>query len=155
MVPLHFQIRALPFGNYTFTITNLQNSITTCETTVFTNPNTDFIIHEIPNSGEALLSIPDICLGEDAQVTISDINPGSSPDLPDGNYSIIYDLSGANISVANTDMVTIVGGSGIFSIPAVLLTNTGITTIDIVIITNLTTGCNAEGLPVTSQFFGK
>ena len=142
----------LPFGNYTFTITNLVNSSTTCDTTTFDNPSTTFTIHEIPNAADVLLNVPDICLGEDAIVTISDSDPGTPPNLPDGVYDITYDLSGANNSVGNTATVTLTGTNGSFVIPAALLTNPGTTTVTVTIITNTTTGCDAIGVPIATTF---
>lgn len=142
----------LPFGTYTFTITNLVNTATSCDTTTFNNPSTSFTIHEIPNAADVVLTVDDICLGSDAVVNISDSMPGTAPDLPDGDYDITYDLSGANISVGNMATVTITGTNGSFTIPAALLTNTGTTTVTVTIITNTSTGCDAIGVPIVTTF---
>jgi gliding motility-associated-like protein len=142
----------LPVGTYTFTITNLTNTSTTCDTTTFNNPSTTFEIFEIPDVGDVVLTVDDICLGEAAVVNISDANLGSAPDLPDGIYDLTYDLSGANVSVGNTTTVTLTGTNGSFTIPAALLTNTGTTTVTVDIITNTTTGCDAVGLPIAASF---
>ena len=141
-----------PVGTYTFTITNLTNTTTTCDTTTFDNPSTTFEIFEIPDVGDVVLTIDDICLGQDAVVNISDANPGTPPDLPDGDYSITYDLSGANVSVANNAIVTITGTNGSFTIPAALLTNTGVTTVTVTIVTNTTTNCDTVGVPIIASF---
>ena len=142
----------LPFGTYSFTITNLLNTSTSCDTTTFSNPNTNFIIHEIPNAADVVLNVSDICLGDDAVVNISDANPTVTPDLPDGVYDIVYDLSGANTSTGNNTTATMVATNGSFTIPAALLTNIGTTTVVVTIITNITTGCDAVGVPIMTTF---
>jgi len=142
----------LPFGTYSFTITNLFNTATTCDTTTFSNPNTNFVIHEIPNAADVVLNVADICLDSDALVTISDANPAITPDLPDGVYDIVYDLSGANTSSGNNTTANMVATNGSFTIPAALLTNIGTTTVVVTIITNITTGCDAVGVPIMTTF---
>ncbi|NQY28735.1 MAG: gliding motility-associated C-terminal domain-containing protein [Flavobacteriaceae bacterium] len=142
----------LPFATYTFTITNLLNSATTCDTTTFSTPNTNFEIHEIPSAADVLLNVADICLGSDGVVNISDANFAVFPDLPDGLYDITYDLSGANISAGNLISALITATNGSFNIPSALLTNTGTTTVTVTIITNVTTGCDAVGVPIVTSF---
>jgi len=142
----------LPFATYTFTITNLSNTTTTCNTTTFSSPNTNFEIHEIPNAADVVLNVADICLASDAIVNISDANPTITPDLPDGVYGIVYDLSGANTSSGNNTTATMVATNGSFTIPSASLTNIGTTTVVVTIITNTTTGCDAVGVPIMTTF---
>jgi len=142
----------LPFGTYSFTITNLFNTTTTCDTTTFSTPNTNFEIHEIPDAADVVLNVADICLNSSAIVNISDANPAITPDLPDGVYDIVYDLSGANTSSGNNTTATMVATNGSFTIPAALLTNIGTTTVVVTIITNITTGCDAVGVPIMTTF---
>lgn len=142
----------LQIGISTLTITNLFSTATTCETTTFTNPSATFEIHAIPDASDINITVDDICLNQSALVNIFDINPGTAPELTDGDYTITYDLSGANNASGETVTVTITGGNGSFTIPASLLTNTGITDIILVIITNNTTGCDAIGVPISTSF---
>lgn len=139
-------------GVSTLTITNLFNSSTTCETTTFTNPSASFEIHAIPDANDIEISVTDVCLGQSGTVNIFDINPGLAPELTDGSYAITYNLSGANTASNQSTTAIITGGSGSFTIPASQLTNIGNTTISIVIITNITTGCDAVGVPIITTF---
>lgn len=139
-------------GVSTLTITNLFNTTTTCETTTFTNPTDSFEIHAIPDANDIEITVSDVCLGQSGTVTIFDINPGIAPELTDGAYTITYELSGANVATNQSTTATITGGSGSFTIPSSQLTNIGNTTISIVIITNVTTGCDAVGVPITTTF---
>ena len=139
-------------GVSTLTITNLFNTTTTCDTTTFTNPSATFEIHAIPDANDIEISVMDVCLGQSGTVTIFDINPGIAPELTDGNYTITYDLTGANVVSNQSTTALITSGSGSFTIPASQLTNIGFTTVNIVIITNITTGCDAVGVPITTTF---
>ena len=147
----------LPNGLYvigvsTLTITNLFNTSTTCETTTFTNPSATFEIHAIPDANDIEIAVIDMCLGQSGTVSIFDSNPGVAPELTNGSYSITYNLTGANVVVNQSTTAIITGGSGSFTIPASQLTNIGNTTVNIIIITNLTTGCDAVGVPITTTF---
>lgn len=142
----------LAIGVSTLTITNLFNSISTCETTVFTNPSASFEIHAIPDASDINITVDDVCLGQDGLVNIFDINIGTAPELTNGDYTITYDLSGANVVSGQSVIVTINNGTGSFTIPSSQLTNIGNTTITIVIITNNTTGCDAIGVPIITTF---
>ncbi|MES2864034.1 MAG: gliding motility-associated C-terminal domain-containing protein [Bacteroidota bacterium] len=139
-------------GVSTLTITNLFNTTTTCETTTFTNPSASFEIHAIPDANDIEISVTDVCLGQSGTVNIFDINPGVAPELTDGSYTITYDLTGANIASNQATTATLTGGTGSFTIPASQLTNVGNTTVNIIIITNVTTGCDAVGVPIITTF---
>jgi gliding motility-associated-like protein len=147
----------IPSGLYvigvsTLTITNLFNTTTTCETTTFSNPTASFEIHAIPDANDIDITVMDVCLGQSGTVSIFDINPGVAPELTDGSYTITYDLTGANVISNQATTATITGGSGSFTIPASQLTNIGNTTVNIIIITNVTTGCDAIGVPIITTF---
>ncbi|MFD2433172.1 gliding motility-associated C-terminal domain-containing protein [Mesonia maritima] len=112
-------------GNYTLTI----DSITVddpedivCD--IIWDLTTDFEILEIPNLEDASIDIPDICVGENNTVTISNAN------LTDGDYAITYEISGAN-SVSNSINLTFQNGSASFDLDNSLLQNTGTTTLTI------------------------
>ncbi len=139
-------------GVSTLTITNLLNTTTTCETTTFTNPSGSFEIHAIPDANDIEISVTDVCLGQGGTVNIFDINPGLAPELTNGSYTITYNLSGANVASNQATSATLTGGSGSFTIPASQLTNIGNTTVSIIIITNVTTGCDAVGVPIITTF---
>jgi gliding motility-associated-like protein len=142
----------LQLGSSQLTIVNLFNTTSTCETTTFTNPNASFTINAIPDANDIDITIANICLNQSATVSIFDTNPGVNPELTNGSYAITYSLSGANTASNQNITTTLTSGSGSFTIPASLLTNTGVTNVTITIITNLTTGCDAVGVPISSSF---
>ncbi|HEX8576702.1 MAG TPA: gliding motility-associated C-terminal domain-containing protein [Flavobacterium sp.] len=86
----------------------------------------------------APLNIVPICQGQDAIVSFS-----VATNLPDGDYSITYNLTGNNTANDQTAVINATGGvlSG-FTIPAGLIPNPGNTTITITTIRNLITNCS-------------
>lgn len=112
--------------NYTYTVTNGCGSDNVAvQLTVLPIPTLT-----IPN----ITLITPICIGADATVTISGV--------PDGTYTITYELSGANTAAAQNVSVTIAGGTGSFTIPTASLPNIGTTTITFTTITNTSTACS-------------
>lgn len=93
-------------------------------------------VNPLPKIDGATLSIEDVCKGSDALVEIS-----GNTNLTDGNYSINYNLSGNNAATSQQQTFDITNGMGSFSIPSALIPAIGNTTISIVEITNVTTGC--------------
>lgn len=132
----------LAVGGSTLTITNLVSSASTCQTTTFTNPSDTFQINPIPNILVSEIAIAPICIGNNATVAIT-----TGGGLINGNYQVNYSISGANGPTTQTAVFTIPGGT--FSIPSVLLTNIGSTTITFNSVTNTDTTCsNTLGFPV-------
>ena len=120
-------------GVYTYTVTSVE-----CGTTSSASITVSII--ETPDVTGLSMSLENnvICLGlEDAIVNIT-----GATQLDDGEYSIVYQLSGSNVSV-NTIPVTVVGGSTSFIIPQILLENPGITFVTINQLFVLDQNCSA------------
>ncbi len=116
-------------GNYTYTY-SVTNSCGTDSEPV------TVIILPIPNLAiQNITLVTPICLGDNATITISGI--------ADGNYTLSYSLSGANVLGGQQASVTVAGGSGTFSIPAASLSNIGTTTISFDAILNTNSTCSA------------
>lgn len=125
-------------GNYTFTITNIIRTASYGACTNILGIISDVLtISPMPKINTATVKIDPICKGLDAAVEIS-----GNTNLTNGNYRIIYNLSGDN-TVANQQLdFTATNGVALFAIPANLIPNVGVNTIfRITNITNLTTGC--------------
>jgi subtilisin-like proprotein convertase family protein len=102
-------------------------------------------------SGNTVLCLPDVsgfttltpsavCAGSPINVTFT------SSSLNTDNYTLTYDLSGANVATgltASSSFTAGAPGSGSFTIPAGALTNTGNTTVTITSVTN-TNNCSSN-----------
>ncbi len=93
-------------------------------------------VYPLPKINNATLKIDDVCENYDALVEFS----GPS-NLADGNYSILYNLSGSNTATAIPATLIINGGLGSFYILGTLLPIAGPSSIAITTITNTLTGC--------------
>ena len=101
-------------GIYTYTVTSTECNISDDSTVTVT-------IGNIPDVSGMTLSIDNIiCFANDVVVNIDGANQ-----LADGNYTIVYELSGANISSNNTT-ISVSSGSSSFTIPQNLFPNTGL-----------------------------
>ncbi|CAA9200109.1 hypothetical protein FLACOL7796_03034 [Flavobacterium collinsii] len=101
-------------------------------------------INPLPHLEGALL-IPDtVCQNKKTVVQIS-----NAIQLTDGNYDIVYNITGDNFATGLTANITAVGGNASFEIPANFNIKSGVSTITIIKITNTFTGCtnvaNAQG----------
>lgn len=115
-------------NNYTITILNIVNtsSLGICNNIVGTIDHV-LRVNPIPKIDNATLTIPTVCQNADARVYFS----GTS-NLTDGDYVILYSLSGSNNS--NTippKVVTVTAGTFAFDIPKALIPKTGVTTVAI------------------------
>ncbi|SDH97408.1 T9SS type B sorting domain-containing protein [Winogradskyella thalassocola] len=120
-------------GIYTYSVTSTECGITN-------SANVDVTIIDLPDLTGLTMSIVDnvICVGlEDAIIDITGANQ-----LPDGDYSIVYSLTEANNSV-NTIAITIIGGNASFTIPQVLLPNSGLTFVTLTQLFVLGQNCSA------------
>ncbi|WP_445452722.1 T9SS type B sorting domain-containing protein [Flavobacterium sp. 25HG05S-40] len=124
-------------GNYTLTITAI-TSTTGCSNTN-ENATANFTITPVPNTTGASVSALDTCINFGTDVTIS-----GATNLPDGNYTITYQLSGANSATANIP-VTFTSGTSTFTIPGSDIVNNGETTIAINDLTSTVTSCGVSG----------
>lgn len=111
-------------GNYTITLNSIDNgaSCVSNSTTLIGN----FEVYPIPNLANAAMIVGDACIGNDAEVIISDVQG-----IADGNYDVTYTLTGAAIGTFTTT-VAFVGGDGSFMIPSTELLALGnvVVTID-------------------------
>ncbi|WNM20182.1 T9SS type B sorting domain-containing protein [Flavobacterium capsici] len=124
-------------GTYTITITGII-SATSC-VNANENASTTIVINALPSAAGANLSAQSTCVNFTSEVTIS-----NASGLPDGSYTIIYDLTGAN-SATTTITINVVGGQATFTIPASELANEGDTTITVTDIMSDTTLCMSTG----------
>ncbi|MEH6406068.1 MAG: gliding motility-associated C-terminal domain-containing protein, partial [Leeuwenhoekiella sp.] len=134
-------------GNTILTITNFQNTEAGCFSTGLP-VSTSFEIYANPDITAANLTAGDICLGENANVLIS------GGDLADGDYEIIYQLSGENNAADNTVTILFTGGTGSFTIPSTQLSASGENSISITQITdlNVPNTCNVEVTDLSTTF---
>jgi len=77
-------------------------------------------------TGIEISSESDFCLGTDVVVTVS-----GADQLSDGNYTIIYELTGEN-SLVNSVDIEVISGISFFNISGNLFVNPGITSISII-----------------------
>ncbi|MBW4361778.1 gliding motility-associated C-terminal domain-containing protein [Flavobacterium taihuense] len=111
------------------------NASTGCESSL---KMVSVLINETPVINDATLIISPICQTSDAFVGFS----GTS-NLADGNYDILYDVSGANIAFSIPAVLSITGGSGSFIIPSSLISIAGSNTLSIIEINNSATQCSS------------
>ncbi|WP_264520680.1 gliding motility-associated C-terminal domain-containing protein [Flavobacterium sp. N1994] len=124
-------------GNYTLTINGIV--ATTACTNANENATVSFVINPIPNTTGATVAAQDTCTNIGSVVTIS-----GATSLADGNYSITYQLSGANTATA-TVSVTFTGGATTFTITGTDIVNNGNTTITINNLTATASTCGITG----------
>ncbi|MBP8157037.1 MAG: gliding motility-associated C-terminal domain-containing protein, partial [Flavobacterium sp.] len=132
-------------GNYTLTIFGIIAQ-TGC-TNANENATINFTINPIPDLSTATLTVQDTCANYATQVTITD-----TVNMPDGDYTIMYLLSGAN-SASNTVTVTFSGGAGAFTVPASDLVNNGTTALTISQLNSVLTSCGVVGNVVMTTNF--
>ena len=120
-------------GDITVSITEVANDATSCSVTGL-NIGADFVINPLPVIESTDLAVADICLEETASLTIS------GTEFVDGDYELVYALSGANTASAITTL-TFVDGAASIDFDAMTLANAGTTTFTISQVTNLNTLC--------------
>jgi gliding motility-associated-like protein len=132
-------------GNYTLTVNGI--IATTGCTNASENATTNFIINPIPSNTGATVSAQDTCPNSDSNVTIAGIS-----DLPNGMYSLTYQLSGANSGTA-TISVTFTNGGTTFTIPGISIINNGQTSVQINSLTSPSNTCGISGANVLIDNF--
>ena len=133
-------------GNYAFTITAITSLDGNCSN-ANENATASFEVLPLPNLTGASLQASASCPNFSNQVSIS-----GATNLPDGNYTIDYQLTGANTSTETTT-VTFTGGNGNFTIPAADLANSGTVTVNVSQITGVTSQCGVNGNIFTAVNF--
>ena len=125
-------------GVYTYTVESIDcGQIDTADVQI--------IIVDTPNLEGLSIAIPDICLGSDLTVALS-----NAFGLPDGDYSLIFGISGAN-TINQNIIVTIINGEGDFVLNSELFINSGEHQLSINNISSIPVGCNGDtsNLPIT------
>ncbi len=122
-------------GNYLVTITSILSNTTSCIVNSLTISDS-FVVNPLPNPTGIMFNNPRACKNLNALISFTDANS-----LINGNYTITYNLSGANNSTGNTATIIATNGSGSFQIPSNLLTNNGNTTVIITQIASDATNC--------------
>ena len=130
-------------GSVTVSIISIANPASLCFNDTATTVSFD--VNSIPDLMDGDLSASDICLAEDGLVTIT------SSDLADGEYTIDYELAGANTALAQSATALVNNGVGSFTIPATTLAATGTTSITATLISSAS-GCTSLPLAVTTSF---
>ncbi len=124
-------------GNYTLTVVGIIT--TTGCVNANENATVSFVINPIPSITTATVTVQDTCANYVSLVTIS-----GATNMPDGNYTIGYQLSGAN-TASTMVTVTCTGGIITFTIPATDLINSGSTTLTIGQLNSVATTCGTTG----------
>jgi gliding motility-associated-like protein len=111
------------------------NALTKCESSLET---VAVIINLTPQINSAALTIIPICQGFNANVNFAI----GTTNLTDGNYDIIYNLSGSNTATAVQAILSVTNGIPSFTINSNLIPKAGNTTVAITKITNPLTRCS-------------
>jgi gliding motility-associated-like protein len=96
------------------------------------------VINTTPQINSAIVTIAPICQGFDANVNLTT----GTTNLTDGNYDILYNLSGSNVATAVPAILSVTGGVPSFSINSSFIPKAGNTTVTITTITNTLTTCS-------------
>ncbi|TDP01582.1 gliding motility-associated C-terminal domain-containing protein [Flavobacterium sp. 245] len=137
-------------GSYTVTITNLYatNSVRACRN-IINNLSEVVNIYPIPDLAGAKITPINTC-----QNTITEVKIIDAVKIVDGTYDILYNISGVNNASSQTASATFAGGNASFFIPAILSSQSGNGTIQIVKITHTISGCtnsaNVQGAIVVN-----
>jgi gliding motility-associated-like protein len=94
-------------------------------------------INATPQINNAIVTVAPICQGFNANVVFT----SGTTNLIDGNYDIIYNLTGSNVATAVPAILSVTGGVPSFTINSSLIPKAGNTTIAITNITNTLTNC--------------
>lgn len=111
------------------------NAITGCESAL---KMINVLINNTPQIHNAIVTIPPVCQGFNANVNFTT----GTTNLTDGNYDILYNLSGGNAATAVPAILNVTGGVPTFAINSSLIPKAGNTTITITKITNTATNCS-------------
>ena len=91
-------------------------------TSIVPNNISSFTIESLPDVSDFSISIYDVCLGFNAEITVK------SSSLPDGFYKCVIDVTGINTYALDTVDIQMFGGIGLVTIPSDSLLNSGVST---------------------------
>ncbi|HEX8014062.1 MAG TPA: gliding motility-associated C-terminal domain-containing protein, partial [Flavobacterium sp.] len=130
-------------GNSIITITNITNAATPyCTNTA--NLNGNLIINKLPEVTNLKIGVSDDCFNKTFSASVTGLGTLT-------NVTITYLLSGSN-SAVQTVTLAVIDGKANFTIPAILLPNTGSTTISITNLVNNDTTCDVNLTTVYDTF---
>ncbi|RYD94695.1 MAG: T9SS type B sorting domain-containing protein [Sphingobacteriales bacterium] len=132
-------------GNYTITLNAIDNGVG-CTNTA-SSISAGFEIFAIPDLSGAVLTAADVCFGSDGEIIISD-----ATSIPDGSYTITYQLTGA-ATASGSATVAFTGGDGSFAIPSAEIQALGTVTITIQGIESLDGTCGPSNTVSLSGSF--
>ncbi|MBS7786216.1 gliding motility-associated C-terminal domain-containing protein [Flavobacterium sp. CYK-55] len=132
-------VTTLPVATYTYTYTVTNTCGSDTETVLFT-----VLPNPVLTGANIQVSSPN-CLGDNVTVTFNN--------MVDGSYTLNYNLSISNVLNNQSTPVIISGGTGIMTISAADLSNTGNTRITFTNITNSVTSCTVPINPSVSADF--
>jgi len=148
---LTFNIPNLSFpsiGAYTVRIINIHETTGFGACQHIIGNMTDIVnVFPLPRINSGTLSINNACQSSNIPVELS-----GNTNLPDGNYQVTFTLSGSNVSSNQVATFSVTGGVGTFLILGNLVPNVGNTTIRIIRIQNLDTGCQ-NAATLSQEFF--
>ena len=131
-------------GTSVITITNITNAFTPfCANTA--NVKGNLIINPLPDDTNLKIEVLDDCFNETFTASVSGLGVVT-------NITISYVLSGSNLTTVQTVVLTAISGKANFVIPAILLQNTGATTISITNLVNNDTTCDVNLTTVSDTF---
>jgi hypothetical protein len=120
-----------PPGTYTYTVQQ-----GACNLTDTSEVNVSFV--ENPDINGLLISIPNICSGEDLNILLSNMTF-----IVDGNYSITYQVTGPS-TLNESTIISIVNGQTTITIPSSILNLNGAYQFLITDFSNANTNCSAD-----------
>ena len=134
---LNFPVSSAYFrqvGRFTLEVTKIV-AITSKEAciNVVNNLSDDLNILPLPNLDGALLQLDTVCQKQKTTAHIS-----NAALLSNGNYRIVYNITGDNAATGQIATITAVGGAASFEIPGNFNFNSGVSVITITSITNIT-----------------
>jgi len=124
-------------GNFTVNITNItaQNSEGACRN-IINNLSDVLSVYPIPDLTGSKIAPITTCQNTETVVTISD-----AVKIIDGDYDLLYSISGANNASSQLARVTFTAGVATFTIPAILNSQSGNVVLTINNITHVISGC--------------
>ncbi len=111
------------------------NSRRACQN-IINNLSDDLIIYPNPDLEGAVLTSEPTCQNKDAIVHLS-----NAIKLADGDYNIIYNVTGANTAFSQVARITVTGGNADFIVPDQLNSRSGTSVIRITAITHIESQC--------------
>lgn len=109
---------------------------------IISNLSDELIIYPIPDLDGALISPAVTCQDQDAVIQIS-----NAVKLADGDYDIVYRLSGATNVSSQVARITVLGGNATFVVPEIFNSRSGTSIVTITAITHVISQCvNAANL---------